>query len=74
MKENLYTPEVGDVFEWCDEHYICQSSNKMSGVVYYLDATLASNNFYWNYADETCRFIRKATDKEMNKLKKLSDV
>ena len=70
MKENLYTPEVGDVFEWCDEHYICITSGNHSGIVISVGDNYCISNFTWNMHDAKSTFIRKATSEELEQIKK----
>lgn len=41
-----------DVFCWCDEVYIVQSSGSHSAVVLAVDGSLATSKWYWNYEGE----------------------
>jgi hypothetical protein len=65
---NNYIPQVGDLFEWCDEQYWCIESGKYSGVVNLVGETFYQRGFYWNYGGESPKFIRKATERELEKM------
>lgn len=63
-----YTPERGDVFEWCDEQYFCVENNGSMGVVNPLNRTYYVRNFMWNFKGEKAKFLRKATEDELRSL------
>ena len=61
-----YTPERGDIFEWCDEQYFCIEGGSYSGVVNPIGETYYQRGFIWNYGGEAPIFIRKATPEELS--------
>ena len=63
-----YIPQVGDLFEWCDEQYWCIESSSFSGVVRNIGETTNIRGFIWNYGGEMQKFIRKATEIELENL------
>jgi hypothetical protein len=60
--ENKVPFAAGQVIVWCDEFMVVQRAWEESGVVRYLDGSLASNNFRWVFEGEAARL---ATPEEM---------
>ena len=65
VKSDNYIPQRGDLFEWCDEQYWCIETSSYSGVVNPVGETYYIRGFIWNYGGENPKFIRKATEKEL---------
>jgi outer membrane protein assembly factor BamD (BamD/ComL family) len=60
--ENKVPFAKGQVIVWCDEFMVVQPASEDSGVVRYLDGSLASNNFRWVFEGEAALL---ATAEEM---------
>jgi hypothetical protein len=68
IKNIDYIPQIGDLFEWCDEQYYCIESGSFSGVVNPVGETFYIRGFIWNYHDEKPKFIKKATPTEFKNM------
>lgn len=68
MTEPKYIPKPGDIFEWCDEQYICIESYSSCGVVNTIGETYYIRGFMWDYQDEIPKFIRKSTEEELERI------
>lgn len=60
--------EPGDVISFCDEQYFVVENNGTTGVVCPFGETFYINGFYWVYAGERCKFVRKPTPQELESL------
>lgn len=56
-----YIPQPGDVFEWCDEEFICLTSSSTVGTVRQ-EGDSITQKFYWNFDSEPQIFKRKIKD------------
>lgn len=68
VKASNTAPEPFDVILWCDELHIVEDSNSMSGTVRYLDGSLATNNFYWNFQGEFLYKIATISESDFKQL------
>lgn len=66
--DEKYIPQVGDLFEWCDEDYWCIETGSYYGVANPVGETYYIRNFIWMYGGESPVFKRKATDDELEKI------
>lgn len=66
--QDMYIPQVGDMFEWCEEKYWCIETGKYSGVVNPINETYYLRGFSWCYENHKPKFIRQATENELDKL------
>ena len=57
-----------DVVEFCDEHYFVIENNGSSGVVNPFGENYYVRFFQWQYQDSITKFVRKATQNELEKL------
>lgn len=63
-----YIPKKGDVFEWCDEEFICVESTNFSGVVNPKGEAYYQRGFIWNYGNEPQKYIRTLNFEEFNNM------
>jgi hypothetical protein len=68
MKEEEYIPQPGDLFKWCAEEYWCIETGSHKGVVNPVEETYYTRGFIWNYGGEKPKFIRKATEQELESM------
>lgn len=68
MKNNKFNFEKGDVIEFCDELYYVIDNRGSSGTVSPFGETFYLRNFVWAYGDDICKFVRKPTLGELEKL------